>query len=309
MEAALCEEETEHELFSSSRSSDLLRGFCGGFSGDDLAEEDSDEIDLGLSLGGCFSSADSRRKTIPRCSSIPSILPSGLQPAIPLSRASSLPSETGEGIWRRKEMQSIGKRKRDGGERIWGDLEGGSTAKVQKIEVPNGGSRDFSPAISSWITGAKPPKMSEKFVRPASQGSNGSPGQGFRDGSEIRRTMAEHKNHETPSSLSATPMSRRVKSTGVSAVGGGHGHPLRKNDGDSSRMLTEEMPLVSTRGDGRNGRRIQGFLYKCGRGEVSIVCVCHGSFLTPAEFVKHGGGGDVAHPLKHIIVDPSSPFL
>lgn len=76
-------------------------------------------------------------------------------------------------------MQSIGKRKRDGGERIWGDLEGGSTAKVQKIEVPNGGSRDFSPAISSWITGAKPPKMSEKFVRPASQGSNGSPGQGM----------------------------------------------------------------------------------------------------------------------------------
>ncbi|KAK8958972.1 Ninja-family protein AFP3 [Platanthera guangdongensis] len=75
----------------------------------------------------------------------------------------------------------------------------------------------------------------------------------------------------------------------------------------SGRIATEKTALLSTRGDGRNGRKIQGFLYKCGWGEVRIVYVCHGSFLMPAEFVKHGGGGDVAHPLKHIIANPSSP--
>ncbi|KAL6324683.1 hypothetical protein AAG906_013496 [Vitis piasezkii] len=32
-----------------------------------------------------------------------------------------------------------------------------------------------------------------------------------------------------------------------------------------------------------------------GKREVRIVCVCHGSFLSPAEFVKHAGGSDVAH--------------
>ena len=75
------------------------------------------------------------------------------------------------------------------------------------------------------------------------------------------------------------------------------------------RNVLEDMPCVSTKGDGPNGKRIEGFLYRYRKGEeVRIVCVCHGSFLTPAEFVKHAGGDDVAHPLKHIVVNPT-PFL
>ncbi|XP_062162612.1 ninja-family protein AFP3 [Alnus glutinosa] len=69
----------------------------------------------------------------------------------------------------------------------------------------------------------------------------------------------------------------------------------------------EDMPCVFTKGDGPSGRRIEGILYRYGKGEqVRIMCVCHGSFHSPAEFVKHAGGGDVAHPLKHIVVNPSS---
>ncbi|KAK3039825.1 hypothetical protein RJ639_027138 [Escallonia herrerae] len=69
----------------------------------------------------------------------------------------------------------------------------------------------------------------------------------------------------------------------------------------------EDMPCVFTKGDGPNGRRIEGILYKYGRGEeVRIMCVCHGSFHSPAEFVKHAGGSDVAHPLKHIVVNRNS---
>lgn len=75
------------------------------------------------------------------------------------------------------------------------------------------------------------------------------------------------------------------------------------------RNMLVDMPCVSTRGFGPNGKRVEGFLYRYRKGEqVRIVCVCHGSFLSPAEFVKHAGGGDVSHPLKHIVVSPS-PLL
>ncbi|KAG2264084.1 hypothetical protein Bca4012_078860 [Brassica carinata] len=76
-----------------------------------------------------------------------------------------------------------------------------------------------------------------------------------------------------------------------------------------ARNIIEDMPCVSTTGDGPNGKKIDGFLYRYRKGqEVRIVCVCHGSFLSPAEFIKHAGGSDVTHPLKHIVVNPS-PFL
>ncbi|XWS64179.1 hypothetical protein CRYUN_Cryun06bG0164200 [Craigia yunnanensis] len=76
------------------------------------------------------------------------------------------------------------------------------------------------------------------------------------------------------------------------------------------RGTMEDMPCVFTKGEGPNGERIEGILYKYGKGEeVRIMCVCHGNFLSPAEFVKHAGGGDVDHPLRHIVVNPSSASL
>lgn len=72
----------------------------------------------------------------------------------------------------------------------------------------------------------------------------------------------------------------------------------------------EDMPCVFTKGDGPNGRRIEGILYKYGKGEeVRIMCVCHGKFLSPAEFVKHAGGGEVSHPLRQIVINPNPSFL
>lgn len=68
----------------------------------------------------------------------------------------------------------------------------------------------------------------------------------------------------------------------------------------------EDMPCVFTIGDGPNGRKVEGILYKYGKGEEArIMCVCHGSFFSPAEFVRHAGGRDVEHPLRHIVVSPS----
>uniref|UniRef100_A0A0A9CJX6 Ninja-family protein n=1 Tax=Arundo donax TaxID=35708 RepID=A0A0A9CJX6_ARUDO len=75
--------------------------------------------------------------------------------------------------------------------------------------------------------------------------------------------------------------------------------------GDAEKAMVQEMPWVSTKGL-PNGNRVEGFLYKYrNREEVRIVCVCHGDFLTPAEFVKHAGGGDVDNPLRHIVVNPT----
>ncbi|KAJ0556249.1 putative Ninja family, Jas TPL-binding domain-containing protein [Helianthus annuus] len=66
------------------------------------------------------------------------------------------------------------------------------------------------------------------------------------------------------------------------------------------------MPCVSTTGNGPNGRTVSGFLYRYTKNEVSIVCACHGESFTPAGFVEHAGGIDIAHPLKHITIFPTA---
>lgn len=71
---------------------------------------------------------------------------------------------------------------------------------------------------------------------------------------------------------------------------------------DNWMDVMNRMPSVTTTGDGPNGKRIEGFLYKYTKGQVSIVCVCHGNFLSPAEFVRHAGGKEVANPMRHINV-------
>ncbi|KAI4368945.1 hypothetical protein MLD38_017445 [Melastoma candidum] len=72
------------------------------------------------------------------------------------------------------------------------------------------------------------------------------------------------------------------------------------------RSAVEELPCVFAKGEGPNGRRVEGILYKYGRGEeVKIMCVCHGNFLSPAEFLRHAGGVEVANPLRHIVVNPN----
>ncbi|CAN7023664.1 unnamed protein product [Brassica oleracea var. botrytis] len=124
------------------------------------------------------------------------------------------------------------------------------------------------------------------------EGSIGSSGSGSSGLSELDTSPSPPVQATTKASIERSPSSTQ---------------PLPKNQ--AARNMIDDMPCVSTTGDGPNGRKIDGFLYRYRKGdEVRIVCVCHGSFLTPAEFVKHAGGRDVARPLKHIVVNPS-PFL
>ncbi|KAI4389018.1 hypothetical protein MLD38_001287 [Melastoma candidum] len=69
--------------------------------------------------------------------------------------------------------------------------------------------------------------------------------------------------------------------------------------------VLEAMPCVCAKVDGPNSGRVEGFLFRYRKGDgFKIVCICHGRFLSPAEFVEHAGGSgrDLAHPLKHIVV-------
>lgn len=48
-----------------------------------------------------------------------------------------------------------------------------------------------------------------------------------------------------------------------------------------------ELPWVSTTAPGPNGKTISGVTYKYNRNQIKIVCACHGSHMTPEEFVQH----------------------
>ncbi|KAK4709946.1 hypothetical protein R3W88_004459 [Solanum pinnatisectum] len=76
---------------------------------------------------------------------------------------------------------------------------------------------------------------------------------------------------------------------------------------DTSDLL-RIMPSVTTSGGIINGKLIEGFLFNYGKGkQTSIVCICHGRFFSPAEFVKHGCGKEVDNPMEFInIVDDAS---
>ncbi|ESQ32560.1 hypothetical protein EUTSA_v10004771mg [Eutrema salsugineum] len=185
-----------------------------------------------------------------------------------LSRTCSLPVETEE--WRkRKELQSL---RRLEAKRKRSEKQRNVRVLREKHKAGGGGGGGGE----------------EKIVEEGSIGSSGSGSSGLSELDTIPPPVQATTNkpmETSPSSAQSVP------------------------ENPAGRNIIEDMPCVSTTGDGPNGKKIDGFLYRYRKGEeVRIVCVCHGSFLSPAEFVKHAGGGDVAHPLKHIVVNPS-PFL
>ncbi|GLU09913.1 hypothetical protein SLE2022_267480 [Rubroshorea leprosula] len=47
------------------------------------------------------------------------------------------------------------------------------------------------------------------------------------------------------------------------------------------------LPWVSTTGSGPHGRIISGVTYRYSTNQIRIVCACHGSHMSPEEFVRH----------------------
>ncbi len=65
-----------------------------------------------------------------------------------------------------------------------------------------------------------------------------------------------------------------------------------------------DLPWVTCSGNGPSGKTISGVLYRVEKGQVKIVCACHGSHMSPAEFVQHAGGAEMSNPEKAIVVGP-----
>ncbi|CAD5167132.1 unnamed protein product [Musa acuminata subsp. malaccensis] len=324
---------------------DFLRRFGAGGGGQgegtEGGESEDIELSLGLSLGGRFG-VEPKEKRLVRSSSI-STLPVERDLAMvpPLARTCSLQAEAQEELRKRKELQSLKRleAKRRRSEKLSsksriadrkGDIFDEETAGSRNRVAPHG--------LPLWIAGAgraaaQPTEAPRRFglVSQGSIGSQGSscssvsdvesqPKQGSRNSPRVGSPMTamlspEHGSHKAVSDhTTAAAVGKHV-----AGVTGEEGQSRKATEGalddrvreKAGRNMVERMPCVSTRGDGPNGRRIEGFLYKYRKGEeVKIVCVCHGSFFTPAEFVKHAGGGEVAHPLRHIVVDTlPSAFL
>ncbi|KAE8701382.1 Nuclear transport factor 2 family protein with RNA binding domain, putative isoform 1 [Hibiscus syriacus] len=65
------------------------------------------------------------------------------------------------------------------------------------------------------------------------------------------------------------------------AKGNNKGKPPRHRTPTNGDVVSlRSMPRVSTRGNGPNGKTINGFLYRYSNSGVSIICVCHGSSFT-----------------------------
>ncbi|KAJ6718399.1 NINJA-FAMILY PROTEIN AFP1 [Salix purpurea] len=297
-------------------------------------EAEEIELNLGLSLGGRFG-VDKTSNKLTRSSSIAGSIPllrdhdalSAPPVSYPLlTRTSSLPTETEEEWRKRKEIQSLrrmeAKRRRSAKQK---NLRGELNLEEVKLNkgnwVPTWANKQ-SGAVnnSSNLTGQQQQQGSRGSVESLGGSSSGlsetesKPVQGSGSGGEAR-SPASNQSLQERSSQEAVGSSGTKKTGNACRASRTETENLSKkldsaeNGGrEIGTNAMEDMPCVFTKGDGPYGRRVDGILYKYGKGEeVRIMCVCHGSFLSPAEFVTHAGGSDVDHPLRHIVVNHSGP--
>ncbi|CAD6223175.1 unnamed protein product [Miscanthus lutarioriparius] len=311
-------------------------------------ESDEIELSLGLSLGGCFGadpSQEGKKPRLHRSSSIASIcsLPAAtscgaqaqdaaaatVPPPDQLLRTSSLPAEYMEDRLRRRAMQSQrrleAKRKRlerrNSGRPVLA-AGGGAAARDKGLEhtVPSGFQLHRTVAALTTAGSPTPSRPQQGLAERRAEASSPAGAPTSSDGVSVGQSSSSLVPKET------TTSGGRPSSDSNAACHEPQQPPaplrtLRSltmrtaSTGDLRNTMAEDMPMVSYKAaessSGGGGRKTDGFLYKYRKGEeVRIVCVCHGSFLTPAEFVKHAGGGEVTNPLRHIVVNPQqSVFL
>ncbi|XP_076933690.1 ninja-family protein AFP3-like [Bidens hawaiensis] len=270
----------------------LLENFTGSEDPNRSNPDEEVELNLGLSFGGRFGVDKSK---LIRSSSIAAILPVvkdddvlGVKEKVGptgsyVIRTASLPVET-EDEWRkRKELQSLrrlaAKRRRSEKQR-----------NLNKVER-----EEYVKAMGRVGSSVGPNLGSGKWDSGVATSDGSVPG-----------SVESQASSESEASIASVQSSQdRTNQGGTSSSRSKAESSRPNNKGKEIKSSTMDMPCVFT--DGPGGRRIDGILYKYGKDEeVKIMCVCHGSFLTPAEFVKHAGGTDVDHPLKHIVVNPNS---
>ncbi|XP_010415560.1 PREDICTED: ninja-family protein AFP1-like [Camelina sativa] len=320
---------------------DLLQRFISNSVDDEDDEEEDEEVELnlGLSLGGRFGVDKSCNNKLVRSSSVVVTMPlfrevhrqttttttaertstaaaaTTTTRGMGLMRTTSLPAESEEEWRKRKEMQTLrrmaAKRRRSEKLRSGGAGGGTNPEEAGTAAATTTSRRRGRPSsgLPRWsATADKSGLLRQRSgVLEGSLESQGGGG-GSSSVSELETKASSDEARSLPSSTTQQPQQQEATTKPTT-------NRLRRLSSVDMNMKMEpqgkgksEMPCVFTKGDGPNGKRVDGILYRYGNGEeVRIMCVCHGDFLSPADFVKHAGGPNVEHPLRHIVVNTSSP--
>ncbi|KAK8654113.1 hypothetical protein V6N13_128089 [Hibiscus sabdariffa] len=166
---------------------------------------------------------------------------------------------------------------------------------VQELSVGvNGGFPSFKTAQDSGVNGGN-----------GSTTYSSSTGQPDQTATSHQTDSAQSKPRAESDDTSKPVSTNETATTTATVTTTNKGKPPKpRTPTDDDVLSLRNMPCVSTTGNGPNGKKINGFLYRYRDSEVSIICVCHGSSFTPAEFVQHAGGTDVSHPLRYITMVP-----
>ncbi|XP_057777322.1 ninja-family protein AFP2-like [Salvia miltiorrhiza] len=316
-------------------SRDLLQRFMGsgsergGARDEDEEEEEEIELNLGLSMGGRFG-VD---KKLVRSSSIASCLPvvrddnDATAAHGGLARTASLPVETEEEWRKRKELQTLrrmeAKRRRSEKQRsLRSEREGAGGGGSGNLSLSVEDKKEIEMNLRARLDREKALKRSGSSQLGKGKASYGGGGQGSVESkggssSTISENLQGSSGELSPGSIQSAAGSQDIVGSSAAKA---RETTTSKADMESPSSKTprargrgvgaEDMPCVFTKGDGPNGRRVDGILYKYGKGEdVRIMCICHGTFHSPAEFIVHAGGTDVHNPLKHIVVNPNASSM
>ncbi|KAL6609359.1 hypothetical protein ACP70R_039328 [Stipagrostis hirtigluma subsp. patula] len=128
---------------------------------------------------------------------------------------------------------------------------------------------------SSWAFGA-PPQALSPFISKDKAEQTGA-----------KQADDGKKPQEAGASSSAHPEDEKKTDRGFPLMGSAIRPGIAPNVKFGGSGSYPDLPWVSTTGTGPNGRTISGVTYKFGRNEVKIVCACHGTHMTPGEFIRH----------------------
>ncbi|KAH0975813.1 hypothetical protein GBA52_017712 [Prunus armeniaca] len=263
------------------------------------ADSVNPELNLGLSLGEIYTE-NPNENPLARSSTMAGFLKPKTTPeeetlaapllSVQLPRSSSVPERTGQRMIRHKDILALRRMERK--KRLADKLRKEElAASLRERTSPPAAQASQPPeanATEPLSTVFKFELKAEGYISVSAAPNGAGCFETFPSGSDIKPVVTSSK----VATLEHVNPAQNVMENPSKAA--------RFSNAVVQEVLTSKMPSVRT--IGADGRKTEGVLYKYRQGQVGILCACHGSFLSPAEFVKHAGGNEVANPLRHIII-------
>ncbi|XP_017972457.1 PREDICTED: ninja-family protein AFP3 [Theobroma cacao] len=279
------------------------------------------DLNLRLSLGGIYS-GNTKEKPLTRSSSMAGVVTlnrssSEFQKSLPksflsLARSCSLPAQV-ERSKRPVNVKELRIMRRVEAKKRVVEKQRNAKKASEKDKLVTEGPPSSPSKIPAWAaaSAAKSPALNRAIdkIKEGFRKLEGLEGSGTSNGPSEYKSTSKPIKAEPAITFETTSDEKSVKLKPAETKSENPTKKAELSNGyiqDYGMNVMKKMPSVTTTGDGPNGRKIEGFLYKYMKGQVSIVCVCHGNFLSPEEFVKHAGGKDVTNPMKHINVCSTS---